>query len=228
MNATQILDRFYQKYYDCHSYADEGVVKYSHRPEKSFAFQTFFRRPRKFRFEWTEDLKYQSVICSDGTSSSASYSFHENQLEEVGDIHSEIAHLAGVTLGASIKIPPLLLGEQADTPPDRLINLKEVCLVSEEAFQGDMCFVLKASLLHQEDARLWINMSDFSLRKLQEHVVIGGEKAASANSQIERLTSPMKKFWSQFVGERQLAWYAEYVYNRIDFEVEMEDTLFSI
>jgi hypothetical protein len=170
--AAELMQRVVRTYAALTSYQDEGVVL-SYWVDKpgpdELHFNTYFRKPADFRFEWVSHHPYpplrhvthKTVVWSNGQ---GTFSYWDAQpgIETHHDLGEGIAAATGVSGGAITSIPGLIFGE--DTVLWSLESLRDLSLLEEEEFEGTLCLRLRGT--HRGHATdLWIGKDDLLIRR---------------------------------------------------------------
>src|SRR5437016_6146406 len=119
MRAQEILLAMHLKYAAMRSYQDRGLVlrKFPNKPDADeTTFETFFRRPDRFRFEWTthhpylglRHLRTYRVIWSNGTGAFL-YSDRDGKAEPQESLRMAVAGATGVSSCAAHTVSSMLL-----------------------------------------------------------------------------------------------------------------------
>jgi len=168
-----IIKKTAERYAAISSYQDSGVVETiggASLPARStdIFFKTYFTRPRKLRFEWTDYSPLSSVgrniVWSDGVKTFGFYSFEPDKIETKESLELGIAGATGVSRGSAHTVPNLLTNEIGGFS---LAELTKLTLKGQEQFEGEDCFVLEGYHPNGEAWQLWIGKKDFLLRKLR-------------------------------------------------------------
>jgi hypothetical protein len=140
-----IMKRMAQRYANCSSYQDIGVVETTHNEATSarverMPFKTYFARPRFFRFEWIDYFPWKDgrkkIVWCDGKDA---YSYWEpDRYEKEEYLGLGIAGATGISRGAAHTIPRLLMAEEVSG--FALTDLTNLSLVGEEQFEGELCY----------------------------------------------------------------------------------------
>ncbi len=111
MDAKSIFDHMLDKYKNCKSYKDEGLVittstDEAKQPPQSISFKTFFVRPSYFRFYWDDGYGDGNSVWCDGKKS---HLYFLGKSEEQEHLSAAIAGATGVSSGSAHTIPRLLM-----------------------------------------------------------------------------------------------------------------------
>jgi hypothetical protein len=173
MNATETLKRLADKYSQCKSYADYGIVDFDdvNQKKQQIEFKTEFVRPDYFTFEWQDygprrgKSERFSMLWSDAMKTLIRQDTGKVVLEEQPNLRRAVAGATGCSAGAAHLVPALLMEEiRADSR--HVLQLTGVELISEDFFEGHNCYVLSGSLFKERDYVLWVSVDDFSLRRV--------------------------------------------------------------
>jgi hypothetical protein len=167
--ARTIIEKMASQYSTAMSYQDSGLVETTFLSAtgsrlEELPFNTYFRRPRFFRFEWIEALPTPTkhVIWCDGRHA---YKYRDPDIfEDEEKLSLAISGASGLTSGASHTIPRLLIDEMVGFVLTDLTNLS---LEGSDVFEGQECFVIKGIHPMGDTNELWIGKTDFLLRKLK-------------------------------------------------------------
>ncbi len=166
------------RYATCRHYEDHGLLTEVRRPddgsppgESRATFRTLFQRETgSFRFEYdmTEGASthQRAVVWRRGAGDARRWWTVTNDVLE-GDLSEELEALAGVSRGATVDVPAMLLRRGGDRLSGAEIQL------GQELIQGVLCSRISA---HRGDERVtvWIALSDSSLRKIFEKRHLSG------------------------------------------------------
>ena len=174
MTAQDILHATHAKYATMRSYQDRGVVltKFPSEPEADeTAFATFFRRPDRFRFDWTthhpysglRHLRTHRVIWSDGTGAFL-YSDRDGAIEPQESLRMAIAGATGVSSGAAHTVSPLLM---SDVGGFTLSQLQRLTLQDGEC-DGAQCHRIGGYHPTGEFYEVFVDIQDLLIRRVSE------------------------------------------------------------
>ncbi len=119
--AAEILLRAAERYRDCRSYQDEGLVltrfeRTDHPQETRKAFKTAFARPGRFRFEFSEaglmGTETRYIVWMHGQDVKSWWTLGKGP-EPVHDLARAIAGATGVSGSSAYTIPSVLMKEAA-------------------------------------------------------------------------------------------------------------------
>jgi len=198
MEAADIIDRFAKLYAACSTYHDVGVVNTEGDSAGNVVkFKTYFARPSKFRFQWTshhpafgaERSQTFNIVWSDGIRSRSYYRGDDPEAveEEEESLELAIAGATGVSSGAAVNVPALLLVDiRADCRS--LLELTDLVLVREEEIHGHWCYVVEGGYeIGRRDTELWIDKESFSLRRISERSEISVSQLQENDAELERM-----------------------------------------
>jgi len=183
LDAQEIISRLGQKYSRFGSYQDCGYVESILAPgtpseiQSRLFFNTLFRRPNFFRFEWIEPGTRKtpprtSIIWCDGKKTYKKYAFRKTISSK--NLAATIAGATGFSRGVSGAVPALLMQEAIGR---KLTDQKALIYVGTESLGGEDCFHLRQEDEHDLD--LWISTSRYVVLKIFEQFMVGeGENAA--------------------------------------------------
>jgi hypothetical protein len=168
-----IIKNMAERYVTVSSYQDTGVVETvtgGPLPTRStdIFFKTYFTRPGKLRFEWTDytilTSPEKNVVWSDGLKTFRFYTYEPEKIESEEDIGMGIAGATGLSRGAAHTVPGLLIKEIGGFS---LTDLMKLSLNGQERFEGEDCFIVEGFHPNGEAWQMWISKKDFLLRKLR-------------------------------------------------------------
>jgi len=174
MTAQEVLIAMRTKYAAMRSYQDRGIVltKFpTNRQANETTFATFFRRPDRFRFEWTTHHPYEGlrhvrthrVIWSDGTGAFL-YSDRDGTIEPQESLRMAIAGATGVSSGAAHTISPLLM---ADVGGFTLPQLERLTFGEGEC-DGVTCYRIGGYHPQGDFYEVFVSVDDLLLRRVRE------------------------------------------------------------
>jgi len=168
MSVDEVLNRIADTYLKCLSYSDSGTIETSGfgQPQSTIEFETYFVRPRLFRFEWTERDEH-FMIWSDGSKSYERYQFANQKTEPVENFEQAIAGATGISYGGAWTILSLLIPELR-ARGRTLLQIRDLTLLGDEEMNGCSFHVLKGSSKLPEDTTLWVSARDFTVRRIRE------------------------------------------------------------
>ena len=173
ITPQMIMTRMAQRYANCTSYQDVGVVETTHNEANSarierMPFKTYFTRPQFFRFEWTDYFPWKDgrtyIVWSDGKDS---FTYWEPDTYEKNEyLGMGIAGATGVSRGSAHTLSRLLMSKEMSG--FALTELTNLALVGEELFEGELCYRVNGKHPFGDVYELWIGKKDYLLRKLRE------------------------------------------------------------
>jgi len=233
VTAERILKNVQDAYLGFDSYSDIGTVeRVPPIGESSVEFKTYFVRPMKFRFEWSdwhphwgkEHAARQSMIWSDGNHS---YSWL------LGEVISEpvlraLAGASGISSGAALKILRLLNPEWAGSNPV-WYKMQDSRLVNEEVVDNICCSHLLGKTLKPDDTEVWIDKYDQTIRRLRINTNM------TAEEHVEQWASRLADFkkWGMPTNDlpkapfQPVKYYQEYSYRHVTINEPLSDELFA-
>jgi hypothetical protein len=177
-SADAILARVAQTYATFRSYTDRGVVlRYlsPDAPPNETSFETAFARPALFRFAFVSHHPYPplrhiawpAVIWSDGVDSYSRYDYGLGppQTTNVGSLEMAIAGATGVSGGAALTVPRLLMPEINSFS---IADLTSSTVIGVESVEGESCYHLVGEAPRIGPIHVWIGTKSALLRKVQE------------------------------------------------------------
>jgi outer membrane lipoprotein-sorting protein len=175
MNPETVFHELRERYAGLRSYQDEGLLL-SQLPGSDFVnetkFSTFFRRPNRFRFDWTSHHPYPPLkhITTDHCiwqSASGVYSWWQGRgTESATDLHLAISGAKGVSGGSSYTVPALLLASEPVFVSERLT----VQAVAVGETEGIDCHCVIAFDARKRPYRLYIGREDMLLHRVSSSV----------------------------------------------------------
>jgi hypothetical protein len=231
MNPTDILQRVNERYSQCRSYSDSGIVEFDdvHQNREHIEFKTEFVRPDYFRFEWQDygpnrgKSERFSMLWSNGEKHVMRLDNNKPSIRELPSLGMGVAGATGCSAGAAHIVPALLIDElRIDSK--HLLLLTDLEPMTEETLDDLPCYVLKGSLMKEGDHVLWISKDDFCLMRVRSDKSRTAEeserelKALIANTDLmakltERGIAPPNEV--KHIDTRQVA---EYIYTNVSFD----------
>lgn len=235
MNVDEIIHRMIQTYLGCQSYSDIGYVRLVdvtsndlERPEVKF--KTFFKQPRRFRFEWQyrtgDDMDWQKNLMGyDGVLAWEEY--HEEKSEIADDLDIAIARATGASMGAVHEVPDIFL-ESTNAEENWRRWHKEILLLGQEPIEDELCYCISAGTMRPQDKMIWISTETFTIKKVKFNSGVGdvmtpyfwmGKEDLEANPdspEFEQIESMRDKF----------DYYIEKTYNSVKLNEAIADELF--
>ena len=176
-NAHECLAAISEQYRSLTSYADDGFVRaFGSRGPKTCWFQTLFKQPQQFRFEFSTPHPYpplRHIVTTSvvGTSGTAAYfaSRHPRtgrSIEPVETLELAVAGATGISHGAAHTIGSLLFNSVRGFS---LQMLKRPRFRAYREFGGTLCSVITGQ--HPRGGRItvWFGRDDLLLRKVVRH-----------------------------------------------------------
>jgi cytochrome c biogenesis protein CcmG, thiol:disulfide interchange protein DsbE len=153
------------------SYADHGALKarFSTGVVRTLTFDTAFKRPNGFRFEYDEDADRAKpfVIWTDGGHARSMWYLKPGVVTDDTSVRNPVGTAAGVSSGASVLIPQLLAPEVLGVSP--LGGLEALTLAGVEPIDGHPSFHVHGSV-RTWAVDLWIDRDSYLVRRVTEHV----------------------------------------------------------
>ena len=162
------------KYSLLKSYQDRGVVL-TKWPDKSepdeISFATFFRRPDRFRFDWTSHhpfpplrhLKTQHVIWYDGTGAFHYMDGEDGGVEPQESLFMAVAGATGISKCSALTVFNMLMPEMGARSFAELRSLD----LQQGVFEGSDCHCIRGQDSQGEEQKLCIG-NDYTLRCVSE------------------------------------------------------------
>ena len=176
-SAREALAAVLKRYRGLHSYADEGFVRaLGAGAEKTCWFETIFKQPEQFRFEFARPHPYpplRHIVTTSviGTNELGAYfASHRTRtgqsIEAVASLELAVAMATGVSCGAANTIGSLLLASVGGL---WLQELRRPRFRANRLFEGRPCSVISA--LHPMGGRItfWFGREDLLLRRVVSH-----------------------------------------------------------
>ena len=196
MNALQIVDQVRNRYCMCSSYMDEGFVEMrrSDRLEGLVEVKTYYRQPNQFRFEFKKNApigKLMNFYVCKNRQECFSHSPQMGSDIDRSDLNTAIAGVTGVSFGAAVHIPALLMPA---IKCHRLIDYENYELMEDNSPQArDECYIL---VVDDEGTKitLYVRKEDFSIAEIwKESTPTGDDQVAEI---LERIPEELR---SQYV-----------------------------
>ena len=137
MNANDLLDTVLERYETCFSYTDVGEATSA---LGILQFKTFFCRPNRFRFEWTNSFAGKTLIGLIYSNSDAKTTvFDGRNYEDVGELGLAVAGATGVShgvapLAAHLLMPELFKGRSFQS----FASMKPYQIVQEDSGKAEI------------------------------------------------------------------------------------------
>ena len=172
--AQQIMEQAISTYASCDSYLDEGEVRTLYLdPRGNFTevkpFSTAFVRPAEFRFEFKhrndEDEDWQSYIVWKGKDAVKKWWSIDPGARSPESLSMAIAGATGVSSGAAMAIPSLLL---PDLMGKRYAMLTGLELLGEEQVDGSGAYKIEGKDTGGRTLTLWIDKDSLLIVKTFE------------------------------------------------------------
>ncbi|HST22978.1 MAG TPA: DUF2092 domain-containing protein [Blastocatellia bacterium] len=173
ITSQTIMNRMAQRYANCSSYQDVGVVETTHNEANSarierMPFKTYFVRPQFFRFEWIDYFPWKdgltNIVWCNGKDSFTYLEPDTYEKEEY--LGRGIAGATGISRGSAHTISRLLMAEEMSG--FALTELTSLALVGEDQVEGELCYRVNGIHPFGDIYELWISKKDYLLRKLRE------------------------------------------------------------
>lgn len=176
-NAREGLAALLERYRGLRSYADSGFVRpLKAGAEKTCWFETLFKEPQQFRFEFVRPHPYRPLrhllaTTVIGTSGSHTYFFRHRTrsgrtVEQVETVELAVAMATGISCGSAHTIGSLLLTSVGGLA---LQDLRRPRFRASRHFGGISCTVISA--IHPTGGRVtfWFGRDDLLLRRVISH-----------------------------------------------------------
>lgn len=200
MHADGVIQNMVLKYGNCQTYQDSGRVEGG---QGITTFKTYFVRPNKFRFDWIyEDLgSKRNSIWSDGLKVFSRHSFN-NELEEESNLNVAIAGATGVSQGTAHTVSTLLMPDLEVSLNSRtLLKLCPYEFRESEIESNDSCFRVRSTEANNQ-ADLWIRMSDYALVKYLEETTLTQEDEENTLAALSEMNPALWEDMRQYLSTR--------------------------
>jgi hypothetical protein len=180
-----ILEKMNEVYSNAKSYQDTGVTQsiddFGDRKRTSEKpFSIAFKRPSSIKVEWMNmirgDKKVHAVVWSDGNLTQTFWEDY-NQLRNDKSLTSGLAGASGVSWGAALTIPSMLM---QDLELPRLSELTNLKLLLGEVFEGVEYYVISGKFPMGSEITVWVGEHDYLLRQ-SEHYTKSQKEAWKAH-----------------------------------------------
>lgn len=173
-SAEKIVEQMAAAYASCHSYVDEGEVRtvfqeQNGRRTRVKPFSTAFVRPSGFRFEYKDrrgEDEWNSYIVWRGAGSVKTWWSIRPGVESAEDLFSALGRAAGVSSGASVGVPALLMPGLARG--SRIKSISEPKLVGEEEVNGRRAYKVEGLDSRRNLITIWVDEGSMLLLKVYE------------------------------------------------------------
>jgi hypothetical protein len=173
-SARRIVEQMTSVYGSCHSYLDEGEVRTvfleRNGPRTQVKpFSTAFVRPSDFRFEYKErrgEDEWNSYVIWRGADSVKTWWSIRPGVESPQDLPAALGGAAGVSSGASMTVPVMLMPELA--LGSRIKSLSGLKLVGEEEVNGGRAYRVEGLDSRNNALTIWVDEASMLLVKTFE------------------------------------------------------------
>jgi len=204
LNGQQLLDGMREAYANFNSYSDVGIVESPNQPGPGLEFQTYFKRPLMYRFQWLSWPPYfgkdkpanENVVWTDGQNFQSSYFGQERENQSLSMM---LAGATGVSSGSVLAIFKILAPEAVTGARRAWYKMSEIISVTEEAIADADCFHITGITENGEPIEVWLEKESFLVRRIKETLVLTEELRAKilahqqTNENVERMKSSMQK-----------------------------------
>jgi hypothetical protein len=174
LSAQQIMDRMISGYGSCNRYVDEGEVRtiFLERTGRRTVvkpFSTAFVRPSGFRFEYRDrrgEEEWGSYIIWRGAESVKTWWSIKPGIESPRNLLQALAAAAGVSSGASMTVPTLLMPEMRIGNP--IQSLSQLKLIGEEEINGRSAYKIEGTDLRKRRVMLWVDSESLLIVKMYQ------------------------------------------------------------
>ncbi len=172
MNGEDILQKVRDAYSKFDTYSDVGTVENLGQPWLPLEFQTCFKRPSNFRFQWLSWHPHfgkskppsEDTIYSDGTDH---FNIYSGELERVKSFSLLVAGATGVSSGAVHALLNLLRPGSVELR-DYWHEATAIRFLPDELLNGFECFHLIGMLNQSDEMEVWIDKDTLTVRQLSE------------------------------------------------------------
>jgi hypothetical protein len=200
VKGQNILERVVETYASFHSYSDTGTVDSVDSPGVPIEFQTDFKRPLYFRFNWlswhpkfgkTRPAK-ETTIWSDGKQFITS--FH-GEFEAAERFSLLVAGATGISKGAVHIILNILSPESLglDSPWHEMIDVRRLDdqaldLPAGSSSNGSVrdCYCIRGTSRAADDTDVWVEKDTFIVRRIKETSVITEQQCEEMRAFAQR------------------------------------------
>lgn len=182
LTPAVIIKRMAAQYATLVSYQDNGAVetvdegKASRRTD--VVFRTYFARPSRLRFEWTNIFPMnvpsrENMIWCDGSKTYAASIGNDQKAEvEIAENLDSALDSAIGTSGAPAHTVAMLLMPSVISGFS-ITELSDLAIVRDEQFEGDDCYLIRGRGPEKEVRDIWISKKDYLLRKVRTRLKEG-------------------------------------------------------
>jgi outer membrane lipoprotein-sorting protein len=181
LTATMILNRVATVYATAKSYQDTGVVKPSTEGLSDSPFNTAYRAPDRFRFEFIG--MHPAMISFPGgrgivyRNGDDVQQWFLSKASTPPSLNMALARATGVSSMAAHNIPALLMPRTV-VSGRRLTDDTGASLLPEAPCDGSICFRIQETSLQAEITQtLWIDRTSFLIRRIDSHLTPPGNVA---------------------------------------------------
>jgi hypothetical protein len=215
MNATEVISRALMVYTECNSYQDNGIVEFPGPDDtkQHLHFKTFFAKGGRFCFEWNNSLQ-TGEISYDGEKSLLR---SHDQREQEKDLSSSLACAAGITVGATLKIPALLIDiEQINN--QHFLDLEGIGITESTSQNGTACYQLSGKGMNGNLYEIWIAKEKFVILKIREKYIQSIEEAIRLDGIINeyRMASGLSPLSD--IPDKEIRFFCDYVYTSVQLD----------
>jgi hypothetical protein len=233
MNAQAILHNLIKRYSTCQTYSDVGFSETKGQPKPRLDFRTYFCRPDKFRFEWTDYHPYfgkstgpqHYALWSDGKKVYTCYHFNDYQVRETGSLLLAVAGATGISSGAAYFIHSLLLSPGRFPP--RLFRFKSCRKLEDDQIDGESCYVINGARKYGHNTTMWVRTSDYVVKRRRDIMSMESTWMLKAVTKIgEMMFGSREKsgFVDEYGRNLQLVHVADY--SEVRFDDPLDDQIF--
>jgi hypothetical protein len=232
MEASLILQNLADRYSQCHTYSDSGIVDFDdvHGKKEQIEFRTCFIRPGYFSFEWQDygpnrgkSTDFSTLWSMDGKiRTPRRWGVKENK-----SLSMAIAGATGCSAGSAHIVPPLLL-EDLRRESKHLLQLTDLQVLRNEVLDDSEYYVLQGALFKPGDHILWISTNDFALHRVYvDHSSTAEESRREyeeivADKKLMALLSEKGMALPTNIEHKDRRSTAQYTYSKICFDAPIE------
>lgn len=173
-SAEKIMGQMAAAYAACQSYVDEGEVRTvflgrNGRRTQVKPFSTVFVRPSNFRFEYKSrrgEEEWDTYVVWRGAETVKTWWSVKPGVESKRDLFSALGGAAGVSGLASVRVPALLMPDQAHG--SWIKTLSSLRLAGVEEVDGRKAYRIEGLSPRDEEVTVWVDEASMLLLKIRE------------------------------------------------------------
>lgn len=190
MDGKDILEKVCNAYANFDTYADVGTVESPGLPGPGIEFQTYFRRPLNFRFQWLSWHPYfgktkpadEHAVWTDGSTFRSHY---HGEIQERQSFSMMIAGATGISSGAVHNILNILVSGAVELSHN-WHEMTDVRLLDEKIVDDVPCLHIIGTINNSDDCELWLEKDKYLVRRLKETIVITESMSAAMREEQQR------------------------------------------